>query len=500
MVSPAPAFGIGRPRNPPLRAAWRELPFGVDTASAFRALFGKSATAFWLDSSRADGERSRWSFMGDACGPHAAIVTYDAAKGQLVRRDRSGAHIEAGGIFAYLERSLAGAPLEAPLCPFPGGHIGWLGYELQSECGSGIVRHAATPDAFFIRADRFIAVDHLSARSYVVALAPPSHEAVAQAWVQAMQARLAALSPREPSPFPAAGTGAARPIEFRLDRDRPTYLADIRQCLEWIGEGQTYQVCLTNELSCTADVDPLDLYCTLRRLNPAPYAAFIRWPGGAVLSASPERFLSVDARGRVEAKPIKGTIRRDPDPAQDAILAQALAASEKDRAENLMIVDLVRNDLSRVCEIGSVEVPSLMAVESFATVHQLVSTVQGQLRGDASAIDLIRAAFPGGSMTGAPKLHTLGLIDRLERRARGIYSGALGWIGDDGAADLSIVIRTIVAQGDRLSIGAGGGIVADSEPQAEFDEMLLKARALMRAIALAATGEGGEDRYRVAGP
>ena len=308
------------------------------------------------------------------------------------------------------------------------------------------------------------------------------------------RARLGALPPWQIAPGRYSG-----PVEFTLDRDRATYLADIGQCLEWIGEGQTYQVCLTNQLSCTVRVDPLDLYCTLRQLNPAPYAAFIRWPGGAVLSASPERFLSVDAGGRVETKPIKGTIRRDPDPAVDAALAETLRTSEKDRAENLMIVDLLRNDLSRVCQIGSVEVPALMAIESFATVHQLVSTVHGKLRPECSAIDLVQAAFPGGSMTGAPKLHTLKLIDRLEGRARGIYSGALGWIGDDGSMDLSIVIRTIVAKGNQLTIGAGGGIVADSDPQSEFEEMLLKARALMQAIALTATGDAGEDRYRIIG-
>ncbi len=432
--------------------------------------------------------------MGDASGPFASVITYDVANSELIRQDHSGVASEPGGLFAYLEGSRRGAPVGAPPCPLLGGHVGWLGYELQSECGSSVKRQATTPDAFFIRADRFIAVDHIAARTYVVALASSGDEAAAKAWVEPIEARLRALSPvQEPR-------GSLRaPIEFQLDRDRTTYLADIAQCLQWIGEGQTYQVCLTNALRCTAEIDPLDLYCTLRRLNPAPYAAFIRFPGGAVLSASPERFLAVDGQGRVEAKPIKGTIRRAPHPMLDAALAESLRISEKDRAENLMIVDLLRNDLSRVCQIGSVEVPSLMAIESFATVHQLVSTVQGRLRPECSAIDLIRAAFPGGSMTGAPKLHTLKLIDRLEQRARGIYSGALGWIGDDGAMDLSIVIRTIVAQGNQLSIGAGGGIVADSQPEAEFEEMLLKARALVHAIVLAATGDLSEERYRISG-
>ena len=247
------------------------------------------------------------------------------------------------------------------------------------------------------------------------------------------------------------------------------------------------------------EVDPFTLYRVLRAVNPAPFAALIRWPGGAVLSASPERFLAANASGLVEAKPIKGTISRHADAEADRALADALAASEKDRAENLMIVDLLRNDLSRVCETGTVTVPSLMAVESFATVHQLVSTVQGQLRAGVSAVDLIKAAFPGGSMTGAPKIRTLELIDALEQRPRGVYSGAIGWLGDDGALDLNIVIRTIVAEGGRLRIGAGGGIVADSTAQGEFDEMLLKTRALIHAIVHAATGGMDENRYRIEG-
>jgi para-aminobenzoate synthetase len=477
------------------------LPYAIDTAAAFRALLGNAPAAFWLDSSRADAPGAHWSFMGDASGPLAATVTYDAATGVLIRRDRSGQRAEPGGIFAYLERARRGAAQDAPPLPFAGGHVGWLGYELQAECGSPVRRRADTPDAFFIQADRFIAVDHAAARTYLVALAGWQEEGRANNWLRGVEARLGDLRPSEPPLLGRRQSAAANPapVEFRLDRDRETYLTDIAQCLDWIGEGQTYQVCLTNQLRCTAEIDPLDLYCILRRLNPAPYAAFIRWPGGAALSASPERFLAVDGQGRVETKPIKGTIRRDADPARDAALAESLVRSEKDRAENLMIVDLLRNDLSRVCQIGSVEVPSLMAIESFATVHQLVSTVRGRLRPECSGIDLIRAAFPGGSMTGAPKLHTLKLIDRLEARARGIYSGALGWIGDDGALDLSIVIRTIVAQGGRLSIGAGGGIVADSRAEAEFDEMLLKARAPIHAITLAATGEIAEDRYRIFG-
>jgi para-aminobenzoate synthetase len=282
-----------------------------------------------------------------------------------------------------------------------------------------------------------------------------------------------------------------------MAQGKSRYIASVESCLASIKEGESYQVCLTNELSCTADVDPFEVYRTMRLINPAPFAAFLKWPGGAVLSASPERFLSADTSGHIETKPIKGTIRRDPDLARDRALIDALRDSTKDRAENAMIVDLLRNDLSRCCEAGTVKVAKLFDVETYETVHQLVSTIRGTLKTDQTIVDLLYAAFPGGSMTGAPKLRTLEIIDALEQRPRGIYSGALGWIGDDGAADLSIVIRSIVATGDKFCIGVGGGVVAASMPQAEYDEMLLKAQASIRALVTTVFGHFDDSLYRL---
>jgi para-aminobenzoate synthetase len=348
----------------------------------------------------------------------------------------------------------------------------------------------------FIYSDRFIAVDHVEKKTYIIAIDEPSHAERAKKWIDRTRA---AIERAAPPAMPEVRNIPNEPIKFFLDRDRETYLSDIRRCLDLIQQGETYQVCLTNELHCMSDVDPLTLYRTMRKVNPAPHAAFIKWPEGAVLSASPERFLSIDANGKVQTKPIKGTIKRDQDPLKDDQLAEQLRTSEKDRAENVMIVDLLRNDLSRSCEPGSVRVPKLWDVESYRTVHQLVSTVTGTLEPSHRPIQLIRNAFPGGSMTGAPKTRTLRFIDELEQRARGVYSGALGWVGDDGAVDLSIVIRTIVASGGRLSMGVGGGVVAASTPEGEFDEMLLKAAASIKSVVMAVTGEFSPDRYELVG-
>jgi para-aminobenzoate synthetase len=271
-------------------------------------------------------------------------------------------------------------------------------------------------------------------------------------------------------------------MRFVLHDSPEAYLENIAACRREIFEGESYEICLTTELRSEGTLDPVPAYRALRARNPAPYAALLRLGELSVLSSSPERFLRVDREGVVESRPMKGTAARMAEPSADAGRAAELRRDEKTRAENLMIADLVRNDLGRVSRLGTVEAPKLMVVESHATVHQMITVVRGRLRADADAIDCIRAAFPAGSMTGAPKLRTLEIIDRLEGRPRGIYSGVLGFLAVNGTADLSVVIRTLVASPGGLSIGSGGAIVAGSDPEAEHEEMLLKTRALLDAV------------------
>lgn len=492
----APLSRAAEVSRPPLIAIWKEIEQPPQAEDAFASLFGATASAFWLDSSSSGQGQSRWSYFGAVTDQAGGICSYDGASRTTTLRCGTKTRDEAIGILDFLDRQLGATITNRPPCPFVGGWVGWLGYEMAREFGGSRGRHSPTPDALFLNVDRFVAVDHDNQTMVLVAVTKSGDVENARAWIDETEKRLAAVSP-----LPGIAPGQiSKAIRFRLDRGRDAYIDDIEQCLDWIRAGETYQVCLTNEITTDVAIDPFDLYRTLRRINPAPYAAFVKWPGGAVLSASPERFFQVDAKGQVETKPIKGTIRRHQDPAQDAALATELLNSEKDRAENVMIVDLLRNDLSRVCEPGSVTVPKLCDLETYETVHQLVSTVRGQLSPGYTVTDLIRASFPGGSMTGAPKIRTLQLIDQLERRARGIYSGALGWIGYDGAADLSIVIRSIVQTNNHLSIGVGGGIVAQSTAEGEFEEMLLKAKASIRAIMLASTGDFDETRLVLEDP
>ncbi|GBG68235.1 hypothetical protein CBR_g2786 [Chara braunii] len=272
---------------------------------------------------------------------------------------------------------------------------------------------------------------------------------------------------------------------FRAVKSQESYVEDVKHCLEAIYSGESYEVCLTTSLiSDRAPANPLSFYRILREKNPAPYAAWLNFSSDSlsICCSSPERFLRLDKDRTLEAKPIKGTVPRGTNEAEDELRKQTLMCSEKDSAENLMIVDLLRNDLGRVCDLGSVHVPIFMDVETYATVHQLVSTIRGKVRSEIAPMDCVRAAFPGGSMTGAPKLRTIQILDAIEGRARGVYSGSIGFFSINGTFDLNIVIRTAVVHNNRMSIGAGGAVVALSDSHNEYMEMLLKTRAILMAL------------------
>jgi para-aminobenzoate synthetase len=463
-----------------VRVCHRALVTWCDPEAAFVALSGGREHAVWLDSSRAEPGLARFSFIGAPDGPLGQVVRYDVARHVLTVDRTHGREELHDGLLDYCRRELERLSADAPDLPFDFtcGFAGYLGYELKADCGGQLVHRSALPDAALLLCDRLIAFDHLERRVHLVALADAHGAPAADAWLAATERELQAIAGRPVPPAPPAPA----PRRFAARENREAYLANIAACKREIFEGESYEICLTTELRSDDAIDPLAAYRALRARNPAPHAALLRVGDVSVLSSSPERFLRVDRERVVESKPIKGTAPRAAHPLEDAYRAEALSADDKSRAENLMIVDLVRNDLGRVCTLGSVDVPALMAVESYATVHQLVTTVRGRLRDGATAIDCVRAAFPGGSMTGAPKLRTMEIIDRLEGAPRGVYSGVLGFLSVNGTADLSIVIRTLVASRHGLQIGSGGAIVAASDPAAEHDEMLLKARAVLEAV------------------
>ena len=441
----------------------RSVDHALDGETVYRELLADEPVAFWLDGSLTDRAPRRVSVLGTSVA--AEVVVRDVADGD---------------VFAELQELLAAKRAQLGAVPaeladvFPGGYVGYFGYELKALTGGAAVHEAPTPDALWIWADRFVVIDHDRDLSYLVAVDEPGSRSAA-GWLESSTSSWWMSGRQAPSI-------ASVDLEAHLEQDRATYLAGIDACMAALEAGRTYEVCLTNRVRLPAVEDPLEFYLWQREQNPAPYSAFLRYGELAVASSSPERFLTVDADGWAECRPIKGTASRLDDAAQDELAAKALAEDEKTRAENLMIVDLIRNDLGRVSVPGTVQVPQLMVVESYRTVHQLVTTVRGQLRPDVDALDAVRACFPPGSMTGAPKIATMELLDSLEWSARGVYSGALGYLTLDGRADLSVVIRTAVLTPDGTVVGAGGAIVLDSDPAAEYDEMVLKATATIGRV------------------
>ena len=502
---PAPRRSAARPPAAPdtgactaprrtLRVLVERTAAGRDPEEVFAALFRDSDHSFWLDSGRPDADSGRFSFMGDASGPLARVATADVASGTVTVHSAAGTEVVLGAFLDWLDGDLRAADTRVPPLPFDFalGWVGYLGYGLKAECGGDMGHRPEEPDAAMVFADRAVVFDHLTAQTYLLALAEDGAEGPARAWLRTTAAELAA----QPAAQPVPRTGGAPPpapldgIRLRHGRDR--YLALIDRCQEEIAAGETYEVCLTNMAEAAGDIDPWTAYRFLRRHSPAPYGALLGFGPLSVLSTSPERFLRVGADGTAESRPIKGTRPRGATPAADAALRADLRTNEKDRAENLMIVDLVRNDLGRCAVPGSVEA-DIFQVETYATVHQLTSRVRARLRPEHSAVDCVRAAFPPGSMTGAPKIRTMRIIDALEAGPRGVYSGALGYFSLTGAADLSVVIRTALVTPGRLRYGVGGAVIALSDPAGEFEETAVKAAPLLAVTGTVFPGRRADD-------
>jgi para-aminobenzoate synthetase len=503
-----------QPVAPARRARTREAPTAAkvglrvrtiagepSTELLFERLFGEAEHAFWLDSADAPTRLAQCSYLGTSAGEERCVLEYDVTEG-AVRTHRAGTStVEHGSIFDVLDREVSNHRIEPPARlarGLLGGFVGYLGYECKADCGSPGGHSSDLPDALLMLANRVVAVDHTSHETHLLALGSCA-DGDAERWLEEAERVVRELldAAAKPSPVVAEADPPEHPVRFHCGRGREQYLADIARCQSELAAGESYEICLTDQISTAAQPEPFELYRLLRRSNPAPFAAYLKFGEVTILSSSPERFLSVDRERRVEARPIKGTAPRSADPVRDAALRAELMEDEKTYAEHLMIVDLLRNDLGRVCEVDSVRVPELMVVEPYTTVHQLVSTITGQLERERTPVDCVRACFPGGSMTGAPKLRTMDIIDDIERVARGVYSGALGYFGLDGNVDLSIVIRTIVLRPGATTIGAGGAIVMQSDPQEEFEEILLKARAPMAAIAQAVTGSDSPAAWTV---
>jgi para-aminobenzoate synthetase len=410
----------------------------TDPETAFREIARSHDRMFWLDGGGSRDWSGRRSILGWLEEDDVSL-TYDATRRE-VWRQRGGERLLVGDdVFTVLADEVAADGGDPEI-----SWVGWFGYACRPDLPALTDPGVAVPDAVWMRSPRKLVFDHPEA-------AAPAHE-----------------------------TGAGAPEADAPGLDEYTGWFDRVQ--QQLRLGNTYEVNLTYRESVASPADPVETYLRLRQVNPAPYAAYLQHDGVSVLSSSPERFATIDRHRWVETKPIKGTTPRGATREEDEKHREALRTDPRYRAENLMIVDLLRNDLSMVCEPGTVTVPVLMDVESYANVHQLVSTVRGHLRDGIGTVEALRTLFPAGSMTGAPKLRTMEVIADVETTPRGVYSGALGWIGGDGRADLGVVIRTLVAHDGTYTLGTGGGITVRSDAVSEYDETRWKAARLLRAL------------------
>ena len=409
----------------------------VSPTNAFIALFAESKNAFWLD--REFSQTQRFSVIGT--GDEVAFEDFDSLRHSLSKLD----------------------DIDLPFS-FRPGLVGWLDFELSQPR--------------FMRVESAMVFDHENRHLYLIARS--KNETRFRHWLDAALLRIGLIGGESLKYLHQTKKASITSVTPRHSDE--AYLALIERAQAHIAAGDVYQLCLTNQYLIAGEADPLATFIELRENNPAPYAGYFKFGETALVSSSPEQFIAVSQSGEVSSKPIKGTRPRGIDAETDSKIIEELQNNAKERAENLMIVDLMRNDLAKGCEPDSVSVPKLCDVESYATVHQLVSTVTGTLTQGNDAISALSAAFPGGSMTGAPKLRAIEIIGELEAGQRGVYSGVVGYLSDNGSADFGMIIRSLVFEGGQITLGVGGGITIDSEPVAELAETKLKALALLKAL------------------
>jgi para-aminobenzoate synthetase component I len=443
-----------------LRLELEKLRGWVNPADAFVAMHSKDPNAFWLD--RSENPDEAVSILGSSGSVLRAGDEAFALASEHLKKIQD-------GIDSYPDNDI---PFS-----FRPGLVGYFGYELGGERSSSKAE-GVHPKSQLMIVDRAMVFDHKSKTMYFIGLFETKEDF--QNWYRAALLRLTLIGGEAASFLQA--TKEPRLISTKLRHERQSYLELIKKAKEHIARGDVFQLCLTNQIFIEHEANPLRTFLSLRESNPAPYGGYLKLGGVEIVSSSPEQFLKVSSAGKISSKPIKGTRPRSIDPTEDQAISLELASNEKERAENLMIVDLMRNDFGRVCEADSVAVEKLFEVESYATVHQLVSTVTGQLKKGQSATSALAACFPGGSMTGAPKIRAVEILTELEDAPRGIYSGAFGYLGFDGSADFGMTIRTLIFEGRSASLGVGGGITSDSDPESEFEETMLKSKALLKAL------------------
>jgi para-aminobenzoate synthetase len=433
----------------------------IDPAEVFAERAPGHQRVFWLDGGGSRAWSGRRSILGFLAEDDVSL-TYDAAAREVTRHRSGRSDVVGEDVFAVLADEVGRDAGDSAV-----SWVGYLGYAARTDLPAAVHPAAEdrTPDAVWMRCRQPLVLEHPTGR--------PDHPAA---------------GPRITTSPERAGTPAPQPpLDYR------EAFGEVQRQLRL---GNSYEVNLPYRETRESSLDPVRAYVRLRALNPAPYAGFLRHHGTSLLSSSPERYATIDRHGWVETRPIKGTTRRGATPGQDEELARRLVSDPKFRGENLMVVDLLRNDLSMVCRPGTVSVPALMEVESYPSVHQLVSTVRGRLRDGVGTVDALRALFPAGSMTGAPKLRTMQVIESVEGSPRGVYAGAFGWISGDGRADLGVVIRSLVAQragtgpgtatgtgaSYRYTLGTGGGITVRSDLEEEYAETRWKAERLRAAL------------------